>query len=333
MLVHKTAVISGLSGQSICIAIAKIVRNGPCYPIAVRTNVGRADSPKRVHTCVLCQKKFVRLDLLQRHQQRHERGMRYRNSGGLLETPCDEQQPTTSMSVGQPERDADRHVSRIEEDDVAQQVGFAGRVDPAERDLGSITTHPRPQLQPVEHPADFASGSNFLASPYMLFDPANDAQGLTEEFDWLFENLPADQYHMDALPFDIAASAGSSSTSPSSPLAQRLAGSQISVPIDPWVSGQARLLSALDMLPPDSPRDSFFDPVNLQTFFNAYVENYDSHFPMIHLPSFSVNEAPPLLLIAILTLGATLSSNQAHYETAERIHTSLRWMIFSVSRS
>ncbi|RDW68253.1 hypothetical protein BP5796_08910 [Coleophoma crateriformis] len=41
--------------------------------------------PKRIYACPQCPKKFVRPDLYQRHKDRHEKGMWYRNVGGVLE--------------------------------------------------------------------------------------------------------------------------------------------------------------------------------------------------------------------------------------------------------
>jgi hypothetical protein len=91
------------------------------------------------------------------------------------------------------------------------------------------------------------------------------------------------------------------------------------------------VLAALVTLPADLLSSSFFDAANLEWFMQSYWENYNPHFSLLHRPTFSVQDAPPLLLVALLTLGATLSPDRNHYQIAEKIHESLRWLIFTVS--
>ncbi|OJJ48597.1 hypothetical protein ASPZODRAFT_150792 [Penicilliopsis zonata CBS 506.65] len=40
--------------------------------------------PKQIYHCSSCPKRFVRKDLLRRHEKRHEKGMWFRNSGGMV---------------------------------------------------------------------------------------------------------------------------------------------------------------------------------------------------------------------------------------------------------
>jgi hypothetical protein len=91
-----------------------------------------------------------------------------------------------------------------------------------------------------------------------------------------------------------------------------------------------RVLSALTTLPAEILASSFFEAANLERFMQNYWNSYNPHFSLLHRPTFSVQDAPPLLLVALLTLGATLSPIEEHYVVAEQIHQNLRWLIFTV---
>ncbi|KAL4875172.1 fungal-specific transcription factor domain-containing protein [Aspergillus karnatakaensis] len=160
-----------------------------------------------------------------------------------------------------------------------------------------------------------------------FFDGSNDLTGLTQDLDWLFGvgswDPSANLYGFNMLTpsTELPAWSPASGTSQGSTVAAALQAAPL-VPRD-------KLLSALATVPADVLSSSFFDPANLEWFMESYWQNYNPHFSLLHRPTFSVQDAPPLLLAALLTLGATLSPDKDHYRVAERIHDSLRWLIFT----
>lgn len=94
---------------------------------------------------------------------------------------------------------------------------------------------------------------------------------------------------------------------------------------------RSKLQSALPSVASEVLESSFFELQNLKSFYDDYFKSYNAHFPIIHQATFSVHDVEPLLLVAMLTLGATLSPDPAHFFSAQRIHDTLRWLIFSVN--
>ncbi|KIW10640.1 hypothetical protein PV08_11604 [Exophiala spinifera] len=278
--------------------------------------------PKKIYNCGTCHKDFVRLDLLQRHQRRHERGMSYRNSGGYVpDTPS-----SPSAAASQPAIATATEVDlAIQPTEVAPQHQHVDAVDPA---LSAASNSTPMNFGSIDYP-DFLQVAEMGNNHHVIFDASDGAQGLVEDLDWLFGNVSfPDEFAMDpsldiTLPNDI------SFASPNSTLSQQLSTDTPSLGGGPWLGVRARLLDALRTLPQDLLESPFFEPVNLKAFFDIYFSNYNAHFPILHQASFALGDAPPLLLVALLTLGATLSPDSSHYQTAERIHESLRWLIFS----
>lgn len=100
----------------------------------------------------------------------------------------------------------------------------------------------------------------------------------------------------------------------------------------PWVAISPILRSSLDGLSADVLSSQFFNPSNLVQFYDLYFNNYDPHFPFLHRPSLVPIEMPPLLLLAIVALGATLSTDPTNFEIATRVHDDLRFRMCRVSQ-
>lgn len=163
----------------------------------------------------------------------------------------------------------------------------------------------------------------------MFFDSSMDTQGLSDELDWLFGTISPDQAD-HYIPLHGHDETALSSLSPHSTNSLHTLTDLTFANDDVWVRVREKILSALQGVLPAGLEGSFFQPTNLQQFYRIYFANYNTHFPILHEASFSCDEASPLLLLAILTLGATLS-DQDHFVTSELIHDKLRWLVFSVS--
>jgi hypothetical protein len=176
-----------------------------------------------------------------------------------------------------------------------------------------------------------SSGVGYLT----FFDVSNDATSLTQDLDWLFgvgvdswDDASAGLYRFNNIlnpaTEQLPVWSPLSGTSSQGSATNAVENAAHLVP-------RQKVLSALVTLPADVLSSSFFDAANLEWFMQSYWENYNPHFSLLHRPTFSVQDAPPLLLVALLTLGATLSPDRDHYQVAEKIHESLRWLIFTVS--
>ena len=250
--------------------------------------------PKRIYNCSSCSKTFVRRDLLNRHEKRHEQGM--------------------------PPQTAGRHPS----------IALSSAELVMEQTPGPVSTAPQSSI-----PHSVIQATPIVSQPtpethHLFFDSSTDVQSVREDLDWLFSNQLTDSTPSDgffnassALPAPLSLSPSSSNSFQSGPEAGSVQNSE-------WSEVRAHVLSALDLiLSPAVLQSSFFEPESLNSFYNIYFANYNAHFPILHAPTFNPQEAPPLLMCALLTLGATLSPDDTHFQTAERIHDSLRWLIFS----
>ncbi|KAH8884065.1 hypothetical protein GQ53DRAFT_731226 [Thozetella sp. PMI_491] len=275
--------------------------------------------PRRIYQCDLCGKDFVRRDLLRRHASRHERGMSYRNSGGYSNTgrpdsatpsapvtPC----PTVLCEPVQPPPDQQ------------MQDAVAPEATPADTDQGLPLSPPPVQVQDgLEMP--WSSDPEY----YTFFDGPSDAGGLTQDLDWLFGHSPNDG-SFDALRGLQVNSVHVAVTSPGYETS-----SQGSLPASyadaAYLLPRESILATLASLPPNILGSSFFDAANLDMFMRNYWRQFNPHFSLLHEASFSVQDAPPLLLLSLLTLGATLSPDEEHYAVAEHVHQNLRSLIFA----
>ncbi|GAT22927.1 C2H2 finger domain transcription factor [Aspergillus luchuensis] len=76
--------------------------------------------------------------------------------------------------------------------------------------------------------------------------------------------------------------------------------------------------------PLDSPLLSL---PSLQSYSDLFFTRFNTTYPLLHQPTFSPSTTTPVLLAAILSMGATYSSREAH-QLAVGIHDSLRNQLF-----
>lgn len=175
----------------------------------------------------------------------------------------------------------------------------------------------------------------------LFFDPSISMPDPALDFEWLFDNLSADLNYSGGMPSVVSPQSSVSlpGISPpafgaaSSPVRTRHSISSQSSGSSPWAEVRANLLKALNSLTSDVLMSSFFYPNNLAGFWDLYFENYHPHFPILHKPTLDPVSASPLLVAAIVTLGSTLSGDAAHFDVANKIHDSLRYIIFGVRSS
>ncbi|KAK5086725.1 hypothetical protein LTR05_003893 [Lithohypha guttulata] len=194
-----------------------------------------------------------------------------------------------------------------------------GGTDTITNTLDPATNHtllPDLPMYPVE--------SNFDKNCFMFFEPSNDSLGQNQDLHWLFDSISQDLDFGD--PFLNQAAV--LSASPLSTSSHQSTNESSTIAGDPWPAVRCKLLTALQSLPTEILQDSFFESTNLQSFHELYFKHYNAHFPILHEASFVPDDVPALLLVALLTLGATLSSHERHFQVSQKIHDSLRWLIF-----
>jgi hypothetical protein len=170
----------------------------------------------------------------------------------------------------------------------------------------------------------------------LFFDPLFTFPDLPVDFEWLFDDMLTDfNFPSNGIALSLQISMSAMSTlllsfpvpAPNIPYAPPSG----FLSATPWATVQARVLEVLESLSPDVLISSFFYHSNLSQFYNLYFENYHPHFPILYKPTLDLTKVPPLLIIAIVTLGSTLSSDADHFQTAVKIYDSLRYIIFNVS--
>ena len=247
--------------------------------------------------------------------------MSFRNSGGYLPSPDRHSSYALSEDIPQPNAQAVDLQAQVAESEVI--------ADDVEDEIPAN----HPGLLAMENQddlnLDFMPWVANEQGHHIFFDAFDDAQGLTEDLDWLFGNLPADPYYSGGP--SIEEINNTSSISPNSTMSAQASTDTPSNAVDPWFAIRANILSHLLGMQADLIEDPFFEPPNLKRFFDIYFTSYNPHFPILHQASFKVEDAPPLLLLAVVTLGATLDTEPSHFSVAEKIHDNLRWLIFSVS--
>jgi hypothetical protein len=206
-------------------------------------------------------------------------------------------------------------------------------LDPAQPslDVATVQQHNNGLGDSLPSELDMAAGfdSGFHNGLQMLFDSSNNTQGLSHELDWLFGTISPEQdgsYDMSTHGPDVAPEP---SDSPSSTRSHLLSSGALDGHDNVWNEVRDKIMLVLAPLSSELAGNSFFEPRNLEKFYHLYFVNYNTHFPILHQPTFSCHDSSPLLLLAILALGATLSDKE-HYEASEAIHDKLRWLIFSV---
>lgn len=281
---------------------------------------------------------------MRRHERRHEKGMWFRNSGGVVEdtdTASLLHEGSTGYVQDSPQRALEStamFTDREQEDDVrmsdssvkmlpyepepAAQTEVYGQMDEIQNMHENM-----PDMLPALPDQEVTS---------LFFDPSISMPDPALDFEWLFDNLSADLNNGMPSVVSPQSSVSLPGISPpafgaaSSPVRIRHSISSQSSGSSPWAEVRANLLKALNSLTSDVLMSSFFYPNNLAGFWDLYFENYHPHFPILHKPTLDPVSASPLLVAAIVTLGSTLSGDAGHFDVANKIHDSLRYIIFGV---
>lgn len=261
------------------------------------------DHANKVFACSRCPKRFVRPDLYQRHKARHDRGMHFRNTGGVV------------AAAG-----------------VVQNIISDTTTLPDTPQISTSLMSRRTYQVNSTAPA-FVSRSPDDPET-LFFDNSTNVWDLPDSLEWFFEAPIQDSVitaisdnHPSSMPAPFPSFHDSLL-----PVSETLtlAPDTTVVTSNCWSTVQSRLIKSLFSLPPDLLQSEFFQPNNLAMCFNLYFENYHSHFPILHRPTLIAAAAEPLLIASIITLGSTLATDEAIYSLGQRIHDSLRWIIFQV---
>lgn len=170
----------------------------------------------------------------------------------------------------------------------------------------------------------------------LFFDDSTNIQDLPEDLDWFFEESQSEL--VSSLDMSGTVHVAPPTTFQITATMPELLSNnhQPALPALPsydnaWLIARSKILASLHSLPQELLESPFFQRSNLALFYDLYFKNYHHHFPILHQPSMLVAEAPPLLLTAIMTLGATLIADPVLYSIGTRVHDALRWIILSVS--
>ncbi|KAL3443311.1 fungal-specific transcription factor domain-containing protein [Aspergillus insuetus] len=282
-------------------------------------------APQKIFSCDICPKSFVRQDLYRRHKSRHEKGMFFRNTGGVVrpsaaaeslgcKSRTSQSQACTTSQLNLPQIEAHEHAPSSSSGDIdntaiGQQPGeFQVRDDPA--------------VDPV----------------WTGWDEPDNGQ---DDLDWFFE--PGQSSHQDLVDsaishfdidllmnVDLASQLRSGNMGGGYMLEEdKLGGFPSNSQQDEWVIARSNILDALAQLDTGILRSPFFDVVNLKMFYTLYLEHYHPHFPIVHQPTLSAISCEPLLLIAILDLGSTIVSDDSLFLVGQQVHNSLRQIIIN----
>lgn len=268
------------------------------------------DKPKR-HKCGICSKAFVRSDLLRRHENRHK------------ELDNDEAPVIPEPSA---ESRANSHSIEVENGSNFTQMDDDQMIRWQSQHVVDTTVSQVHGPPPIDQPLSESIACmppNITDLNFMFFEPFENAQG-QQDLNWLFEGGLSD------LDFDRGSILDAQSTvSPLSTTSCQFITDDSLASTDHWVAVRSRLVTALSSIPASVLQSSFFEPSNLHLFKQLYFQHYNAHFPILHEPTFDPTQTPPLLMATVLTLGATLSEDDAHFATAQQLHDSLRWLIFA----
>lgn len=98
-----------------------------------------------------------------------------------------------------------------------------------------------------------------------------------------------------------------------------------------------RLLVVVETAKPSIPNQSVDSPVrdhpslgyeSLQSWLDLFFTQFNTAYPLVHVPTFDADEAEPLLLLSLILLGATYGDKNAH-QVAVCIHDVIRPVIFA----
>ncbi|KAL3465896.1 fungal-specific transcription factor domain-containing protein [Aspergillus heterothallicus] len=278
-------------------------------------------APQQIFSCDICPKSFVRQDLYRRHKSRHEKGMFFRNTGGIVRPSPAFPSPSRKSRASQ--RCTSSHVDMIHIDG-GEQACSMGADDTAIM---------------VQQQGEFGVGDDATANPVWAGWP--EPNSTQDDLDWFFEpgqnsqnlvNSAISHFDMDLLiNVDLPTQLRPENIAPEYNLeGHRAIGSaSVEQEVDEWLIAQANIFDALAQLDTELLHSRFFDVNNLKMFYALYLEHYHPHFPIVHQPTLSMMSCEPLLLIAILDLGSTTVKDDALFRLGQQVHNSLRHIIIN----
>jgi hypothetical protein len=149
------------------------------------------DRPDKIYSCPRCPKEFVRPDLYQRHKARHEKGMWYRQVGGVVEKsvqrspnrkhPSAQREAHTSTPESSPpeERSPQILLHRTIREEYQCPVESQYEANNSFGVQNYTQNSHRIQGSPSVHSHDVAET--------LFFDDSANFQDLPEDLDWFFE--------------------------------------------------------------------------------------------------------------------------------------------------
>lgn len=141
--------------------------------------------------------------------------------------------------------------------------------------------------------------------------------------------------HQNAPPSAHSRSSASHATSNSHPVPIGFVRGRSSFPVVDEVSREELLdlVERSGAVNPDKTRISRHHPLltldSMQTFCDLFFANFNVSYPLLHRATFEPADIQPLLIMAILHLGASYSSDKAAHQLAVCIHDVIRPQIFS----
>lgn len=302
------------------------------------------DCPDQIYSCDECPKQFVRPDLLQRHKKRHEKGMWYRKIGGVVPDAARKRKRDDGVTADGPNSASPESPEDSE-----------GRLPPPSSTEAETAHHVVRQIEPLMSDGnlfnpDLSGFDAFQASiggvHPLFFDAAGEFQE-SNDMDWLLQDIFPETFQDNSIvpqlnplqaegPIQQMIMPIGHVVPDVTPIAYQEQAQPLQLqhmPASVWDMVRNNLMAELFSLPPEVLGTPFFDPGNLESFWNGYFDNYHPQFPLLHRPSLSPAEAPAFLVLAITTLGATLAPDVTHYNVATKIHDHMRGITFNVMQT
>lgn len=269
--------------------------------------------------------------------------MWFRNSGGVVAEDTASVLHDNSAAVGYIQESPPRALEstamfteREQEDDVRMSESSVKMLQYEEQPETAETYNQMDEIENMHvNTTDMLPALPDQEVTSLFFDPSITMPDPALDFEWLFDNLSADLNNPGQIVSPQSSVSQPGISPPAfgaapSPVRIRQSISSQSSGSSPWAEVRANLLKALNSLTSDVLMSSFFYPNNLAGFWDLYFENYHPHFPILHKPTLDPVSASPLMVAAIVTLGSTLSGDAGHFDVANKIHDSLRYIIFGV---
>ncbi|KAL4862521.1 fungal-specific transcription factor domain-containing protein [Aspergillus spectabilis] len=281
-------------------------------------------APQEIFSCDICPKSFVRQDLYRRHKSRHEKGMFFRNTGGVVKPSSAAKSPgrKSRVSQSQPCTTSELNLTQVKAHEHAPSSSSG--------DIDNNTSE--------QQPGKFQIRDGGAVEPFWTgwVEPGSAQDGL----DWFFEPGQSSQDLMNSAisHFDIDLLLNVDFASQFRPenidaeyllQGDKFGGFPSNSHQDEWLIARSNILDALAQLDTSILHSSFFDVANLKMFYALYLEHYHPHFPIVHQPTLSVISCEPLLLIAIVDLGSTIVGDDALFLIGQQVHNSLRQIIIN----